>query len=115
VLLTYEGDGHTAFLRGGDCIEDAVVAYLVDLEVPQAGTRCPAEQETTSFTSIRDEVLSQFEEAGIPSEIANCVIDGIIDELGEAEFTRLILSNDQERLTRLVTAQAVQCAAASRD
>jgi pimeloyl-ACP methyl ester carboxylesterase len=111
VLLTYEGDGHTAFLRGGPCIEDAVVEYLVDLVVPPAGTRCPAQDTEAGFTSIRDEVLSQFEEAGIPSEIADCVVDGIIEELGEAEFTRLILSGDQERLTRLVTAQAMQCAA----
>lgn len=109
VLLTYEGDGHTAFLRGGSCIEDAVVGYLVDLTPPAAGTRCPAETSEAAFTSIRDEVLSQFSEAGIPEKIANCIIDGIIDELGESSFNQLVLSDDQEQLTRLVTAQAVRC------
>jgi pimeloyl-ACP methyl ester carboxylesterase len=111
VLLTYEGDGHTAFLRGGACIEDAVVAYLVDLSAPAAGTRCPAEESEAGFTSIRDEVLTQFEDAGIPEEVANCVIEGIIAELGESGFNELVLSGDQEQLTRLVTAQAVRCAA----
>ena len=111
VLLTYEGDGHTAFLRGGPCVEEAVVAYLVDLTVPSPGTRCPAQEADSGFTSIRDEVLAQFEEAGIPEDVAGCVVDGIIAELGEEEFNRLVLSGDQERLTRLVTAQAVRCAA----
>lgn len=40
VLLTYDGDGHTAFLRDG-CIDAAVVAYLVDRRVPAPGARCP--------------------------------------------------------------------------
>ncbi len=112
VLLTYEGDGHTAFLRGGTCIEDAVVGYLVELTAPAPGTRCPAQDDEASFSGIRDEVLSQFTEAGIPDEIANCIIDGIIEDLGESEFNQLVLSGDQEQLTRLVTAQAVRCAAA---
>lgn len=115
VLLTYEGDGHTAFLRGGSCIEEAVVAYLVDLVVPAPGTRCPAEETDAGFTSIRDEVLTQFEQAGIPRDVAECVLEGIIAELGETEFEQLILSGDQERLTRLVTAQAVRCAATGGD
>lgn len=110
VLLTYEGDGHTAFLRGGPCIDDAVVAYLVDLTVPAEGTRCPTQGTEATFTSIRDEVLAQLEQS-IPSDVATCVIDGIIADIGEAEFTQLVLSGDQERLTRLVTAQAMQCAA----
>jgi len=111
VLLTYEGDGHTAFLRGGSCIETAVVDYLVDLVMPPAGTRCPAQDSDAGFDSIRDEVLSQFSEAGLPDEIANCVVDGIIDELGEEAFNQLVLSGDQRELARLVTAQAVRCAA----
>ena len=111
VLLTYEGDGHTAFLSGGECIDDAVAAYLVDLVVPDEGTRCPAQEPDAAFTSIRDEFLAGFEAAGLPADVAQCIVDGIIDELGEAEFERLVLSNEQDRLTRLVTAEAVRCAA----
>ena len=42
VLLTYEGDGHTIAFSGSDCIDDAVVRYLVELVPPGDGTRCPA-------------------------------------------------------------------------
>lgn len=112
VLLTYEGDGHTAFLRGGNCIETAVVDYLVDLVVPAADTRCPAESQDASFAPLRDEVVSQMEQAGLPSAVASCVVDGIIEDLGEAGFDELVLSGDQEKLARLVTAQAMRCATA---
>ncbi len=112
VLLTYEGDGHTAFLRGGSCIEQAVVDYLVDLVLPAAGTRCPAQSQEASFTPLRDEVVSQMESAGLPAEVAACVVDGIIDDLGESAFNELVLSGDQEKLARLVTAQAMRCATA---
>ena len=39
-LLTYEGEGHTAYGRSNACIADAVDAYLVDGTVPADGTRC---------------------------------------------------------------------------
>ena len=40
VLVTYEGDVHTAYRSLSDCVDDAVTAYLVDLTVPQDGLRC---------------------------------------------------------------------------
>ncbi len=40
VLLTYEGEGHTAYGGKSDCIDDAVDAYLIDLEAPADGTVC---------------------------------------------------------------------------
>ena len=39
-LLTRDGDGHTSFLRGNACIDEAVVAYLVSGTVPAPGTVC---------------------------------------------------------------------------
>jgi pimeloyl-ACP methyl ester carboxylesterase len=39
-LLTYDGDGHTAYRRGSRCIDDAVDAYLLRGKLPAAGTRC---------------------------------------------------------------------------
>lgn len=39
-LLTYEGEGHTAYGRSNSCILDTVDAYLVDGTVPAEGTRC---------------------------------------------------------------------------
>ena len=41
VLLTYEGDGHTVVADGVDCVDDAVVDYLVDLEPPEDELTCP--------------------------------------------------------------------------
>jgi pimeloyl-ACP methyl ester carboxylesterase len=38
-LLTYVGEGHTAYGRDG-CIDKAVDAYLITLAVPATGTRC---------------------------------------------------------------------------
>ena len=39
-LLTYVGDGHTAFLTGSTCIDNAVTTYLVDGILPSTGTHC---------------------------------------------------------------------------
>jgi pimeloyl-ACP methyl ester carboxylesterase len=39
-LLTYEGDGHTAYVRGSDCVDSAVNAYLLRGKVPADGKRC---------------------------------------------------------------------------
>jgi hypothetical protein len=40
VLLTHDGAGHTIVGQGLDCIDDAVAAYLVDLELPDPGSTC---------------------------------------------------------------------------
>lgn len=42
VLVTYEGEGHTAYATGGTCISDALDAYLIKGTVPPEGLRCPA-------------------------------------------------------------------------
>jgi pimeloyl-ACP methyl ester carboxylesterase len=41
-LVVYDGEGHLAYARGDECVDRAVDAYLVDLEPPPAGLRCPA-------------------------------------------------------------------------
>ena len=42
-LLTFESTEHTAYgTARSTCIDDAVDAYLVDLVMPPAGTRCSA-------------------------------------------------------------------------
>jgi len=40
VLLTYKGEGHTAYGVANDCLNGAVDAYLLDGTVPADGTRC---------------------------------------------------------------------------
>ncbi|MFE6939788.1 alpha/beta hydrolase [Streptomyces chartreusis] len=39
-LLTYDGDGHTAYGRGSDCIDDTINAYLLRGTPPVGGKRC---------------------------------------------------------------------------
>ncbi|MEU9761259.1 alpha/beta hydrolase [Streptomyces sp. NPDC047985] len=39
-LLTYRGDGHTAYSRGSDCIDTAINTYLLEGTPPADGTRC---------------------------------------------------------------------------
>ena len=39
-LLTYDGEGHTAYGRSNQCITDVVDAYLVDGVVPEDGVQC---------------------------------------------------------------------------
>ncbi|GAA4459039.1 alpha/beta hydrolase [Phytohabitans houttuyneae] len=40
VVLTWEGEGHTAYPQT-ECVTQAVDRYLIDLEAPPAGKRCP--------------------------------------------------------------------------
>ncbi|MEV5756495.1 alpha/beta hydrolase [Streptomyces tendae] len=39
-LLTYEGDGHTAYGRGSTCIDAAINTYLLRGTAPEDGKRC---------------------------------------------------------------------------
>jgi len=39
-LLTYDGDGHTAYGRGSDCVDRAINAYLLRGTPPKDGKRC---------------------------------------------------------------------------
>ncbi|MFE9020589.1 alpha/beta hydrolase [Streptomyces sp. NPDC007808] len=39
-LLTYEGDGHTAYGRGSACVDDTINAYLLRGTPPTDGKRC---------------------------------------------------------------------------
>jgi pimeloyl-ACP methyl ester carboxylesterase len=39
-LLTYVGDGHTAFMQGSRCIDETITDYFVNGDMPPNGTRC---------------------------------------------------------------------------
>ncbi len=40
VLVTYDGDGHTAYGRGSTCIDTAVNTYLLEGKAPPNGKKC---------------------------------------------------------------------------
>ena len=39
-LITYDGDGHTAYMRSNSCVDGAVDAYLLKGVVPPPGRKC---------------------------------------------------------------------------
>ena len=39
-LITVEGDSHTAYWGGNSCVDDAIDTYLLELVMPDEGTRC---------------------------------------------------------------------------
>jgi pimeloyl-ACP methyl ester carboxylesterase len=41
VLLGWDGNGHTAYMMGSSCVDDAVNSYLISGAVPHGGTVCP--------------------------------------------------------------------------
>ena len=40
VLVSRDGDGHTGYNSGNDCVDEAVEAYLLDGTVPEDGLEC---------------------------------------------------------------------------
>ena len=40
VLVTWNGEGHTAYGRANECLTQTVDDYFVDGKVPAAGTTC---------------------------------------------------------------------------
>lgn len=39
-LITNKGEGHTIYAQGKACVDDAVDAYFLDLELPDDGLTC---------------------------------------------------------------------------
>jgi pimeloyl-ACP methyl ester carboxylesterase len=56
VLLSREGEGHTAYRAGSNCIDEIVNAYLVSLTLPPDGTTCDAEPVSPATTTESDQV-----------------------------------------------------------
>ena len=42
VLLGWNGNGHTAYMMGSSCVDNAVNGYLISGTVPRSGTVCPS-------------------------------------------------------------------------
>lgn len=58
VLYTVEADGHTAFLSV-PCVDDVVIDYLVDLELPGENSGCAAEPSDDVFAPPGEGELDQ--------------------------------------------------------
>ena len=40
VLVTYDGEGHTAYNKSNACVNDAVEGYFIDGTVPAGDPKC---------------------------------------------------------------------------
>jgi hypothetical protein len=40
VLVSRDGDGHTGYNSGNECVDEALEAYLVEGTVPEDGLEC---------------------------------------------------------------------------
>jgi pimeloyl-ACP methyl ester carboxylesterase len=56
-LIHYEGGGHT-IVGGSACVDDAVFAYLFDLEAPPPGLSCPANPVSFEAQPLRGRALA---------------------------------------------------------
>lgn len=59
VLYTVEADGHTAFLSVS-CVDEVVIDYLVDLELPDIGSSCAAEASSDVFVPAGEGEFDQL-------------------------------------------------------
>ena len=108
VLLTWEGDGHTAFPKT-DCVNTAVTSYLVDLQVPEDDATCPAADEGASTPAagsayaldremIRQQIEGGFEQSGTEAGLAECIARPLAEELDEDQMVHFFLGIDAEGL-----------------
>jgi pimeloyl-ACP methyl ester carboxylesterase len=119
VVLTWEGDGHTAFAGPSQCINEAVAGYLVDLTVPAEGAICPAVDGGSTAGSgsayhVDPSVLTlplerALRAGGATDAQATCVSKAVSEGLDETQLTHFALGLDQAGLTREVAKAAQSC------
>ena len=60
-------------------------------------------------TQLLDELVDQ----GLPRSIAECIVEALEEELGASGLEQLLLENDPERITALLTEVTVACVGGS--
>jgi hypothetical protein len=66
VLLTYHGEGHTAYALSNHCIDGGVDAYLIELQMPAAGTVCEPEGEIPHYNPAPAPAPAVVSDANVP-------------------------------------------------
>ncbi|MFV0316745.1 MAG: alpha/beta hydrolase, partial [Microthrixaceae bacterium] len=108
-LLTYEGDGHIAFQRGGACVDDAIVDYLVNLELPAEGTSCPIQDSERGFDTQVDGFLASVAEDGADVEQLQCLYDEMTTAVTPVQLEMLFVSEDDEGIAEVYQTAASPC------
>ena len=98
VLYTVEADGHTAFLSV-PCVDDVVIDYLVDLDLPDENSACAAQDSG----GAADDVFAPPGEGDFDQVIAlfDCLRDNGVD-LPEVTVGDLLADPNGEELLDLL-------------
>ena len=125
-VITWEGDGHTAFGQT-DCVSNPATSYLVDLTMPVKDPDCPADTtaggNTTGATDLRSpfvpdraklvsDISGLVVAAGAPEAMATCYSKGLIDSLDDEQLIRLLGNDVADNLVPKFQAIAQKCAGA---
>lgn len=111
-LLTWEGEGHTAYLKS-DCVTEAVDTLLVDLRSPTANTRCPADADRAdgAFAGIAPDLRDAFmDNSGLDRKTADCIAQKVSDAVTATDLVALYGGEDSASLEATVTKAAQACA-----
>ncbi|MGE0727285.1 MAG: alpha/beta hydrolase [Acidimicrobiia bacterium] len=111
-LLTWQGEGHTAYLKS-DCVTEAVDELLVELSEPADGTTCPAEATADGpFAGIVPDLRDALvENGGLDERTATCVAETVQEGLAPADLTSLYGTELSPSLERLLTGAVADCVA----
>lgn len=109
-LLTWEGEGHTAYPKTS-CITAAVDAYLLRLEVPATGTRCPAgdTDDTGPFGALAEELRKGLDGSGLSPAVTDCVARQVAEQITVRELIDAQTAAPAS-VQRKVAAAALACA-----
>ena len=94
ILYTVEAEGHTAFLSVA-CVDDVVIDYLVDLELPDVGSSCAADDSDDVFAPAGEGEFDQL------IALFDCLRDNGVD-LPEISVGDLLADPNGEELIDLL-------------
>lgn len=109
-LLTWEGEGHTAYLKS-DCVSDAVDAFLLTLKRPADGTRCAADTGTdNAFAGIAPELREVLRgDGGLSDAVADCVAQEVAAKIDPADLIGLYQGELSDELQGIITRATTRC------
>lgn len=109
-LLTWDGEGHTAYLKS-DCVTERVDALLLELTEPADGTTCPADADGESaFAGIAPDLRDALQQSGLDEATARCVAEAVSERITPSDLTALYADELPESLTRLLSSAVTRCA-----
>jgi hypothetical protein len=110
-LLTWEGEGHTAYPKT-DCVTEAVNRYLLDGDLPADGARCPAGADAgvSPFDGIAEEFRKALADGGVPEATARCVADKVAAVIQPADLAAGSADELSPALQSQIVSFGAQCA-----